>query len=367
MLSHDVDQIHDREPYRILADLNHLRKTLAGREPGHPTQTLHRLARSCLRPQDPRLQFDRLRAPELRHAWPSTFFLLDGYRGRRHGTRYSLNDPALREVGRRLLAEGCEIGVHGAYYDLNSPEGYRRSADRIGTAFGIRPAGIRNHMLRWSFPATWTAQAAAGFAYDATYGFCDRDGYRGGYPFPFYAPVETDQGRRPLVVLPLYMMDTALFRYLRLQGSEAEDYAVASVMRACESGGLVSLLWHNNYFAEPEYADWEQVYGVLLDRLASRDPWCATGKAIARWWDRRASLSVRAEATAEAGWEITVESPAPIDEVVLKIEGSGPGASVRFAEGQGDWEAAAGIVSVRLGSLVPARRVRFRYGPGRMP
>jgi hypothetical protein len=46
----------------------------------------------------------------------------------------------------------------------------------------------------------------------------------------------------------------------------------------------VSLLWHNNYFNEPEYAEWQWTYERLLERLAAQNPWCAPGAEIAAWW-----------------------------------------------------------------------------------
>jgi hypothetical protein len=47
---------------------------------------------------------------------------------------------------------------------------------------------------------------------------------------------------------------------------------------------LVTLLWHNNGFDEPERQGAEWAYEELLDRLAGAQPWCAPGSEIAAWW-----------------------------------------------------------------------------------
>ena len=71
----------------------------------------------------------------------------------------------------------------------------------------------------------------------------------------------------------------------------AQEGALAAAWMAIEpliqAGGLVTLLWHNDYFNEPEYADWQWTYEQLLARLAARNPWCATGAEIAAWWRSR--------------------------------------------------------------------------------
>jgi hypothetical protein len=157
--------------------------------------------------------------------------------------------------------------------------------------------GVRNHLLKFSEPETWLAQEQAGFTYDATYGHVDTVGPKDGHMLPFFPP-NTSSPRSPttdnrladspgLVELPLTVMDYTLFRRLKLSGKDALEAAWNAVTPIIEQGGLVSLLWHNNYFNEPEYHDWQWVYEQLLDRLAGEDPWCATGNEIAEWWRER--------------------------------------------------------------------------------
>lgn len=283
-LSHDVDQVHDRGFYRALGDLNHLRRVSVGNEPGDARACARRIGRSLFAPKPLQRPFETLRRIEEHHGWRSTFFFLEGSRWSRYGSRYSLEDSRVRALGRMLLDGGCEIGVHGGWYDLDSPTGYRRSAERVKEAFGIRPVGIRNHYLRLSGEATWSAQVDAGYEYDSTFGWADRPGHRDGKTHPFMPFIDSTPDRNRFVVLPLVVMDTSLFRYLKLDCRQA----VAEVTRLADlserAGGLLSLLWHNNFFDEPEYAEWEEAYRIVLERLASRRPYCGTGAEIAAWW-----------------------------------------------------------------------------------
>jgi len=283
-LSHDVDEVHDRGFYRTLGAVNHLGRVLAGRERGDARACSRRILRAAFSPKDPRRQFERILNIEAAFGWRSTFFFLEGYRWSRYGSRYRLDDPRVRALAAMVLEAGCEIGVHGAYHDFNNPVGYRRSADRIEAVFGVRPIGIRNHFLRFSFPETWKAQADAGFVYDATFGWNDRVGPRDDRWQPFEAHGPENGGGLGLVVLPLTVMDVTLFRRLRLDKAGALACLDDVFARAAAAGGLVTLLWHNNYFDEPEYAEWEEVYAEALRRAAGYRPYCATGAEIAAWW-----------------------------------------------------------------------------------
>jgi len=282
-LSHDVDQVHDRGFYRILGDLNHLRRMLVAGEAGVPRACGRRILRSLLHPKDWQGQFENILSLEAAHGWRSTFFFLDGHRGSRYGARYDLEDPRIRELAARLRRAGCEIGVHGGWYDYEDADALRRSAERVERAFGVRPVGIRNHYLRLSVPGTWNVQARAGFRYDSTFGSSDRVGFRDGRRVPFQ-PEDPETGHpMGIWVLPLAAMDTALFRCMGLRKAEALASLRELLQETERHGGLLSLLWHNNYFDEPEYAEWEETYEEFLAILAERRPWCATGAEICDW------------------------------------------------------------------------------------
>ena len=285
-LSHDVDQIHDRELFRVLADVNHVRRHVLQGERGHLGHALARITRSLVRPKDPLREFDTILGIEARHGFRSTWFLLHDRYWARHGGRYSLADPALGTIARNILAAGGELGVHGGYYRFNDAALYRDSRDAVERHFGVRPVGIRNHLLRFSTPETWLAHEAAGFAYDATFARPDHLGPLADRHHPFHPTVDGGARRLRLLEFPITVMDATLFRYHRLAGEDALEAAWRAILPTVHAGGLVSLLWHNNYFDEPEYHDWQFVYEQLLARLAALRPWCAPGAEIHRWLTR---------------------------------------------------------------------------------
>ncbi len=319
-LSHDVDQIHDRELFRVLADVNHIRRRLVNGESGDTQLACRRVARSLFNPKPALKEFETLTALEGNHGFRSTYFLLHDDYWARQGARYSFKCEAIRTIASMIQNAGGELGVHGGYYRFNNPALYRESLEAVESHFGVRPCGIRNHLLRFSYPETWRAQAEAGFAYDATYGLPGELGPRGGWPFPFQT-CDASTGRLlDLYELPITVMDATLFRHLQLTGEAALEKAWETVQDVMRVGGLVSLLWHNNYFNEPEYWDWQMVYEELLRRLAPLQPWCATGAEINAWARGRVVLRIEAMTNHSGKKQLKITSPLPLHKPVFEIE-----------------------------------------------
>ena len=300
-LSHDVDKIRDREPFYVLAALNRIRRLVLGRAQGSGRLALRRLARALLAPKPPEQDFRTILDIEARHGFRSTFFVLHDVGWRRRGSRYALTDPALRRIVDMIRAAGGEIGLHGGYYRLNQAAAYRESRELLLRDLGVEAVGIRNHFLRHTGAETWRAQEAAGFRYDSTFGFSDRIGAREGRRLPFF-PLDSAAGApRGILELPLTVMDVALFLNLGLDGERALAAAWAAIEPVIAAGGLVTLLWHNDYFNEPEFREWQWTYERLLERLAPLAPWCATGAEIHDWWRAQAENGALAGAAEPLG------------------------------------------------------------------
>ena len=296
-LSHDIDQIHDRELFRVLADLNHVRRIWTKSEKGSAPLALRRVARALVAPKPAEQDFETILEIEARHGFRSTFFVLHDPYWSRNGPRYRLTCPEIRRIADLVRGSGCEIGLHGGVLRLNQADGYRESREALRVALGVEAVGTRNHLLRFSGMDTWAAQESAGFRYDATFGYPDRLGPREGRMIPF-----VPEGRN-ILELPLTVMDVTLFRNLGLEGAAALDAAWQAIEPLAQAGGLVSLLWHNNYFNEPEYRDWQWTYEQLLERLAALKPWCATGAEIERWWRANAENSALAGPDTSVGFK----------------------------------------------------------------
>jgi hypothetical protein len=53
--------------------------------------------------------------------------------------------------------------------------------------------------------------------------------------------------------------------------------AWAAIEPVVAAGGLVTLLWHNDCFNEPEYREWQWTYEAAVGAVGRPAPWCASG------------------------------------------------------------------------------------------
>jgi peptidoglycan/xylan/chitin deacetylase (PgdA/CDA1 family) len=319
VLTHDVDYLYDREFFRILGNLNRLRGIY--RPPDRQRACLHRLARSILRPKRVGEDVRRLRTLEKRYNWPSTFFLLEDRYWARYGGRYRWDDNEVRRLAAELVEEGCELGIHGSFYNFSDAGLLRRQRERFESIFGVPAGGIRNHYLRFDGVSTWKAQEQAGFGYDSTYGFRNTTGTRGGLALPFFPRDPVVGAPIDVLELPLTIMDVTVFNRLGLGAEQAAELVKNQVADLVQSGGVGVFLWHNNFFGEPEFSEYEEVYQVLLSSLQEARAWVTTAGELQDWWRDQAPFTVIRDITPREGeWCGTVIAKKNLNMLCLGFE-----------------------------------------------
>lgn len=219
----------------------------------------HRLRLRCPDPYD---TFDWLMArSEEQNLRSAFFFIADHTAGKRDGV-YSLGEPWIRDLLRRIHRRGHEIGLHPSYHTYRDPNQLAREfAALVGACReeGIEQVswGGRQHYLRWAAPVTWQAWEDAGLDYDSTLGFAQEVGFRCGtcYDYPVFNVVSRTALRlreRPLIAMDATILEA---RYMGLQG-EAAFEAIVRMRRVCQRfGGDFVLLWHNNRLLTPLEVD----------------------------------------------------------------------------------------------------------------
>jgi len=201
-------------------------------------------------------------------------------------------------LARRLLAEMArargEIGLHGSFATYGSVPTFVAQRERLGGLIDGDVRGVRQHFLRLEPGVTQRAMAAAGFAYDSSIGFPDRNGFRQG--LADIAPV-WDQGTdRALTIdeVPVIWMDRALSKYRGNEDPDAwvgDGLELADACRAVE--GLWTGVWHPNLAPALGFPGAPGAYARLLDALLGREPYVGTVGELVRW--RRRRRNARAE------------------------------------------------------------------------
>lgn len=189
---------------------------------------------------------------------------------------------------KRLKSEGWDIGLHGDFGTHDSTDEMRRAIERFRSATGISPEGLREHYLRFDYARSWDVFEEAGFTYDTTVGNTDRLGFRIGLCTPFHPPRQDWTAMR-LVELPLTLMDTTLWGYLRRTESEGMRDYESLKSKVKETNGLMTILWHQ----ESLRMKGGRIYPKLLDDLKGGDCYVGSGAQVAAWWNARAVPLVR--------------------------------------------------------------------------
>ena len=169
---------------------------------------------------------------------------------------YSIHEPVIRALIRRIYERGHEIGLHASYNSLRDEAQIRKEADilrKVMEEEGVmqNDVGGRQHFLRWETPATARNVELAGLTYDTTLSFAEYAGFRCGtcYEYPFY-----DVGERCELTLrerPLVVMEVSVFApdYMgRSCGNDSLEVFESLKNRCRLFDGDFTMLWHNNQF-----------------------------------------------------------------------------------------------------------------------
>jgi len=265
-LSHDIDILRVF-PYEIGLALLDRRFRAAGR------LALGRLMRRF----NEHWNLRRIMDIEAAYGARSTFNVLALEPGERDFT-YRVDD--VRDDLREIVRRGWEIGLHGGHDAYRDPVALRREKARLERILGAPVVGYRSHYLRFAVPETWALLAAAGFAYDATFGYADCVGFRNGMCHPFRPFDRRAAAPIDIVEIPLAVMDRTLEGYHRLSAEKAWEVVARLIDVVAECRGVLGVLWHNTTFAEE--------YGALYERLLAacraRGAWMTSYGEVCRWW-----------------------------------------------------------------------------------
>lgn len=204
---------------------------------------------------------------------------------------YRIEDRAAQEAIRIVLEAGGEIGLHGSFETGEHPDAFTTERERLQRASGQAVNGVRQHFLRMRPGATQEKMDAAGFHYDATWGFADINGFRLGLAVPVPAWNAMASAVRSLELVPLTWMDRVQSKY---QGNEDPASWIAQALDLADTcrdaGGLWCGLWHPNLTAPLGFPGAPEAYARLCEQLVQRRPWLCTLDEAVRWRQRRRTV-----------------------------------------------------------------------------
>jgi hypothetical protein len=206
---------------------------------------------------------------------------------------YRADGTAARRIISALMQAGHEIGLHGSFATGSDAERLANERRTLARLANTPVSGVRQHFLRMQPGSTQEHMVQAGFDYDATWGYADRNGFRLGVADIVPAWSASRETRLPLDLVPLTWMDRALSKYAGVEepGRWVED--ARELVRECKAvEGLWVGLWHPNMTEALGFPGAEPAFVSLLQSLADDRPYFASAQRLLQW--RRFRRSVRA-------------------------------------------------------------------------
>lgn len=206
---------------------------------------------------------------------------------------YHPGGPAAREIMSAVTHAGHEIGLHGSFATAGDAECLVNQRRWLGRLADRPIAGVRQHFLRMHPGQTQRAMVAAGFDYDATWGFADRNGFRLGVGDIIPAWDAAREATLPLDLVPLVWMDRALSKYGGIEDADRWIEDGLDLARECRAvEGVWVGLWHPNLTEALGFPGAEPAFVRLLQTLADDRPYFGSARKVVEW--RRFRRSVRA-------------------------------------------------------------------------
>ena len=237
-------------------------------------------------------------AAESRHGVRSSWFVLCGRptiaTARAGDLTYRPDAPAARRMFDAIHDAGHEIGLHGSFVTSDDHAQFLAQRATLQKLVNTEAVGVRQHYLRMRAATTPRGMMAAGFLYDSTHGFADRNGFRLGVADVVPLWDAERQARVGLDEAPFTWMDRAMSKYQHVEDPKAWiDDALLIADRCREVNGMWVGIWHPNLAPALGFPDAPAAYARLLDELVSRDAYVAPLAELVEWRRTRRSLRGR--------------------------------------------------------------------------
>jgi len=255
---------------------------------------------------------------ERRHGIKSTWFVIAGTPTlaslRAGDVTYAPESSTARQVVGAATRQGHEIGLHGSFASFTHRDVFETQRARLAAIAGQPSVGVRQHFIRMRPGRSHAAMAAAGFAYDSTFGFSERNGFRLGVAD--VVPVWSDNEQRvlPIDAAPFIWMDRALSKHQHVEDPRAWiTDAIATAGTCRDVSGLWTGIWHPNMTAALGFPGAAAQFERLCELLMQDAPWPTTLSGAVAWRRaRRQARAVGVDASGAVRLRQGTTGPAPV-------------------------------------------------------
>lgn len=202
----------------------------------------------------------------------SFLFVRSGGTSKQDKPHYSLTNRDVSQLIQKSLTNGITIGLHSSYQAGLSPALIEKEKKKLEDAIAQTIRCNRHHYLASREPEDMTQLEAAGITDDFTMGYADIAGFRLGTCRPVRWINPVNRRLSSVLLHPLTIMDCTLEekKYMGLGFDEALVYCQNLTEQVRNSGGDLTVLWHNTSAQENTNSYLRKLYSQLLNELAKK-------------------------------------------------------------------------------------------------
>lgn len=186
-----------------------------------------------------------------------------------HDANDYLSQPFFEIALGRAKANQLEIGYHSGYEAGGDPDQLRAEYGRLCNRVGQTISAHRSHYLRYQEGVTFRTLEELGITVDSSVAWAEQTGFRAQtcHPYPLY-DISLNRALR-VIEIPLSVMDTQPFGYMKLSAEEAIADARSIWHTVNSHGGIMVWNFHHHIFDALDAPGWQDLFISALDMSSS--------------------------------------------------------------------------------------------------
>lgn len=193
----------------------------------------------------------------------SHFFFMSG--GTSHfDNNYSIKQPFIRKIRRKIENREHRIGFHPSYNTYNNKNQWGKEYDDLSTQTLQEIKTGRQHFLRFEIPTTWQIWEENNMEWDSSLTYPEEEGFRCGICYEYSVFNILTRKNLKLKEIPLILMEVSMVNYQKLSTQLMQAKVNKLIDNVKKYDGKFVLLWHNSNFNSEIWKKYQDIYEKIL-------------------------------------------------------------------------------------------------------
>jgi len=177
---------------------------------------------------------------------------------------YSMNQPFVKKIRKKIISRGHLIGFHPSYNSYNDQRQWEEEYSNLSTEISQKVKIGRQHYLKFEVPKTWQIWEDNNMKWDSTLTYPEKEGFRCGTCYEYSVFNILSRKKLKLKEIPLEVMEGTMVDYQNLTPKIMEKRIVKLIDKVKKYNGKFVLLWHNSNFSGELWEKYKIVYEEIL-------------------------------------------------------------------------------------------------------